>query len=100
MTYLCDLAEKYGTDKGPSGHNYTPYYEEYLQHRRFRALTLLELGVWKGASLRMWRDYFPSATIVGIDNKDRRVRIDGVDTHICSQENETGLYQLQWLYDD
>ncbi|MEA2637909.1 MAG: hypothetical protein QOE18_966, partial [Chloroflexota bacterium] len=29
--------------------------------------TLLELGVWGGHSLEMWRDAFPRATIVGVD---------------------------------
>jgi hypothetical protein len=28
---------------------------------------MLELGIWKGDSLAMWRDAFPLATIVGVD---------------------------------
>jgi hypothetical protein len=28
---------------------------------------MLELGIWKGDSLAMWRDAFPFATIVGVD---------------------------------
>ena len=34
---------------------------------RDRSFALLELGVWKGDSLAMWRDCFPGATIVGVD---------------------------------
>ena len=34
---------------------------------RRRAFALLELGVWGGHSLEMWRDAFPRATIIGID---------------------------------
>jgi SAM-dependent methyltransferase len=34
---------------------------------RLRRIRILELGVWKGDSLAMWRDAFPRATIVGVD---------------------------------
>ncbi len=30
-------------------------------------MKILELGVWSGASLLIWRDYQPNATIIGID---------------------------------
>jgi hypothetical protein len=46
---------------------YLPIYEELLAPLRRRAFTLLELGVWGGHSLEMWRDAFPRATILGID---------------------------------
>ncbi len=46
---------------------YLPIYEELLAPFRRRSFTLLELGVWGGHSLEMWRDAFPRATIVGID---------------------------------
>jgi SAM-dependent methyltransferase len=30
-------------------------------------VAVLELGVYQGGSLKMWRDYFPSGVVVGID---------------------------------
>ena len=48
----------------------TPYlaiYEQLLVERRRQGFALLELGVWKGDSLEMWRDAFPRASIVGLD---------------------------------
>jgi hypothetical protein len=48
----------------------TPYlaiYERLLAPLRWRRFTLLELGVWGGHSLEMWRDAFPRATIIGVD---------------------------------
>lgn len=96
---LDDIGLKYGTDKASSEHDYLRHYDDYFWLHRYDKLTLLEMGVWKGASLRMWREYFPNATIVGIDNVNRGVVIPGVDIHRCSQENETGLYNLQGLYD-
>jgi hypothetical protein len=32
-----------------------------------KEIKLLEVGVHKGGSLRLWRDYFPHGTIIGID---------------------------------
>jgi hypothetical protein len=55
-----------------AGHKPLPYlsvYESYLASLRNRPFTLLELGVWKGASLSMWAENFPQATIVGLDIK-------------------------------
>ena len=70
---LDDLALKYGTDKGSTDHNYCPHYEQYFGRHRDEPLTLLELGVYKGASMQMWRDYFPNATIVGLDRNPTAV---------------------------
>jgi SAM-dependent methyltransferase len=46
---------------------YLPIYEQLLADRRERSFSMLELGVWKGDSLAMWRDCLPHATIVGVD---------------------------------
>ena len=32
-------------------------------------ITLLELGIYRGGSLKLWRDYFPRGAVVGIDRK-------------------------------
>jgi hypothetical protein len=46
---------------------YLPVYEELMGHLRLRSCSILELGIWGGDSLQMWRDAFPRATIVGVD---------------------------------
>lgn len=72
---LDDLGAKYGTDKGLR-HDYLKIYETYLNSIHFDPITLLELGVLDGASLRMWREWMPQATIVGLDQKPP-ISIDG-----------------------
>lgn len=70
---LSALAHKYGTDKYPGYrgrggndyHSYVPFYEQLFHGRK--VTSLLEIGIDTGASLRMWRDYFPGADIWGID---------------------------------
>ncbi len=70
---LSRLAIRHGSDKF-GGHLYTPFYHALLAPWRERPLRFLEIGVGGydmrdagGSSLRMWADYFPEATIVGLD---------------------------------
>jgi hypothetical protein len=88
MTKLDDLAHKHGTDKGhtttgrlsPKG--YTTVYHHLLTGQTRRALNILEIGVAEGASLRMWHDYLPSATVHGVDLSDRTGGIDSPKVHL------------------
>lgn len=49
-------------------HHYFPVYERHFAPWVGRQFTMLEIGVSKGGSLKMWQRYFgPYATIVGID---------------------------------
>ena len=63
------LARLFFNHRGRTIHKWVHYldlYERYLAGRT--AVTLLEIGVFKGGSLQLWREYFgPDATIYGID---------------------------------
>lgn len=59
---LQQLSEKYGTDK--STHGYCPFYEQHLPKNPKK---LLEIGVLKGDSIRMWKEWFPETEIHGLD---------------------------------
>jgi len=49
-------------------HHYFDIYSRYFERYRDRPITMLEIGVFRGGSLRMWKKYFhPDSTIVGID---------------------------------
>ncbi len=49
-------------------HHYFDIYTRYFERFRDRPITMLEIGVFRGGSLRMWKEYFhPDSTIVGID---------------------------------
>lgn len=62
---LAELGALYGTDK--LDHGYLPRYEQHLGGLRHHPIRLLEIGVHRGASLRMWRDWFDRAQIIGVD---------------------------------
>jgi len=66
-----------GTDK-QGAHSYADAYERHLSHLRGEPITLLEIGIGGyrdprsgGASLRMWKEYFPFARIIGLDIHDK-----------------------------
>ncbi len=67
MTELCEIAKRCKTDK--VDHGYTPIYHEKFKHLRDKKINLLEIGIYKGGSLKMWLEYFPKAHIYAIDNK-------------------------------
>src|SRR4030095_5289109 len=59
-------ARKYDTDKAEYPHYLQPY-EEYFRPLLDKDIRLLELGVYRGGSLLLWRDYFERGLIVGLD---------------------------------
>lgn len=49
-------------------HHYFDIYERHFAPFRGRPVTVLEIGVFRGGSLELWRSYFgPEARIVGLD---------------------------------
>lgn len=56
---------RYETDKVANGYLdwYDPQFEQFVD----REITLLEIGIRRGGSLRLWRDYFPKGRILGVD---------------------------------
>lgn len=107
-TDLCRIAMKYTTDKCfiRKWHSYTEVYDHYLSNRRQSCRQLLEMGIGVpscmgenyqiGASLFMWRDYFPNAHIQAID-LDEEAMVHGVSritTRICNQIDAQSLLKI------
>lgn len=93
---LDELAEKYGTDKGLGDHCYTPRYSMYLEQYRDEEFNLLEIGVYNGASIKMWKEYFPKATIVAldIDPECKQYEEDRITIHIGDQTDVSFLNKI------
>jgi hypothetical protein len=66
-----DLQRYFEQNTGRVIDKWEHYFEIYDRHfSRFRgtAVTMVEIGVFRGGSLQMWKEYFgPKARIVGID---------------------------------
>lgn len=71
MKTLDEIALQYDADKSSKYHGYTRIYEELFAPLREKTVSILEIGVFQGASIRMWLDAFPLAKVVGVDIKDR-----------------------------
>jgi hypothetical protein len=115
--WLARLCDRHGSDKGSRDaagrpypwppHSYTDFYAMLFDHCRDRVQAVFECGLGTydprfaanmgakgrpGASLRVWRDYFPNATIVGADI-DRQVLFaeDRIRTHWVDQTDPAAI---------
>lgn len=87
-----DLGTKYYSNDGTrKALSYFAEYERIIGDRRNQPLRILELGVFSGASMLIWREYPPNATIVGLDSaKAPPPAIAG----------ESGIHYISGLQDD
>jgi len=107
-TELCRLGYFYGTDKCPQiRHFYTEFYWKLLKDKRESIKKVLELGTGcfetmstcpnyvTGASLYMWRDFFPNAQIYGFDILPQTVfKKDRIETFLCDGTSKEALTNL------
>jgi hypothetical protein len=107
---LTILAEKYGSDKCPSIlHTYTPCYHSFFKDIRTTTKSVLEIGIGHfemmseivgesykpGASLRMWREYFPNANIYSCDIVEKVIfQDDRIYTWVADQCKPASLENL------
>lgn len=119
--HLSDLSEKYGSDKGFSGnsfmtkngwqyHSYTDMYDLILKNKKNQVLNFFEMGIGTtdtsflynmgkngtvGASLRMWKEYFPNAHIYGADIDSKCLFVeDRISTYVADQLSAESLTNL------
>lgn len=101
MKPLTEIFENYkeeqlfsgGGDKGTI-HHYIESYDRLFTPKRMDAINVLEIGINRGESLAMWREYFPNANIYGIDIKLPKENIEGVTMLECSQIDQLKLNEL------
>jgi len=117
LSILCD---KYGTDKGAvtsGGHpyswaaqTYADFYEAMFGHCREYIGNVFECGVGRkfpnalsntgiigtpGASLKVWREYFPNAQIFGADiNRDALFNEERISTYHVDQTSPESIGRL------
>lgn len=92
-----DLERYFYDNSGRVIHKWLHYFEIYDRHfSRFRnkPITIVEIGVFKGGSLQMWKEYFgPQAHIYGIDIDPacKAYEEDRIKVAIGSQEDRKFL---------
>lgn len=66
---LAQICAVYRTDKNDLHCYVDRVYEDLFRDVRHTTSRLLEIGVESGGSLCMWSEYFPNATVTGVDLK-------------------------------
>jgi hypothetical protein len=89
MSKLADIFKAHGCDK--AAHGYHAFYETLPPPTR-----LCEVGVWKGASLRAWREWWPAARVIGLDDFTRGIQPDPNDLNTIQADSRTWKAPAQW----
>lgn len=94
---LWDIAKEIPTAK--KWHHYFDIYEELFSQYRGKQIKMLEIGVYQGGSLEMWRRYFGDGlTIVGVDVAEDCAQFDnpeqGIHVRIGDQSDHKFMKAL------
>ena len=101
MDTLKEIGTRYKTDKA-TVHKFTALYEDYYSSFRNEKVKILEIGIYMGASLKMWHEYFPNGMIYGMDDCSiidcnltpefiKKMENDRIKTFIGDQSNREHL---------
>lgn len=91
---LLELGEKYKPTKRL--HNYLPHYWKHFRDIHKKVTRVLEIGVESDKSIRMWEEFFPNATVYGIDINPKCAEFSGgrKKIFIGDQSDETFLQKV------
>ena len=82
---ISSLSEKHDALKPQ---RYTEIYEDYFSSLRNTRLNILELGILKGGSLKLWAEYFPNSQVAGIDIDNVEIQDKSDRIHIYQGEQQ------------
>lgn len=77
--------------------HYLPVYDRLLAHLEGQKVSFLEIGVFRGGSVRMWRDFFApgsSVAFIDIDPACKALELPGTDILISDQTDAAFLTGL------
>ncbi len=92
MLSLKEIGLKYPTNKNDYG--FLDIYEKYFKNLREKKLNILEIGVDKGDSLRLWKEYFFNSNICGIDIDKKDFIIEDVKIYQGNQNDKMLLDKI------
>lgn len=89
--------KKYDTDK--FSHGYIPFYQKVF-NKISNCVNILEIGVYMGESLKLLSDFFPNATVYGLDINDKsEYDCEKIKTLIGDQEKREDLNKIKENFD-
>jgi hypothetical protein len=66
MSLLDLIHNTSATDKYALGYIHE-FYNEIFSDKKYSTTKVLEIGIWQGGSILLWRDFFPNAVVYGVD---------------------------------
>jgi len=89
---LVNISKKYRTDKFQ--HGFADFYNKVFFDNKDDIKSVFEIGIFRGASLLSWNEYFPNAKIYGIDKNTIDIKNNNIKTFICHQNDEKQLNNI------
>jgi len=80
--------------------NYCVHYEKFFEPLRNLPIKFLEIGVGGGESIRTWIEYFPIASIYGVDNVHNTNEWNTVKPHPPVEELGVWYDRYEFFYGD
>lgn len=84
------IIEESRTDK-VSHHGYHRFYPWFLSHFRNKEINLLEIGIDRTESLKLWKGYFDKVNLHGLDIDEKKFWDEEVTLHRVDQSNDVEL---------
>lgn len=95
MKTLTEIGKSFNTDKA-THHNFTEFYDLYFNSLRNEYFNILEIGIWKGESLKMWKEYFHNSTIYALDiNNLKHLEEDRI---FIEQADQTDVQRMNTVF--
>ena len=66
---LEEIVDNSRTDKN-TAHSYLPLYQQLLIKKKETAKNVLEVGIYRGGSIKLWNDFFTNANVHALDIMD------------------------------
>jgi predicted O-methyltransferase YrrM len=82
MIDLAELNKKFNTDKGGKHCYLQKYYQPTFSPLRESTRKVLEIGVYEGASIRLWREFFINSEIYALEILQKRAGMFSDDDKI------------------
>ena len=98
------IGKKFNTDKSSvhkfNERTFLDVYKKYFYSFSDKEIVILEMGILNGASLRVWKEYFSKAKIIGldIDPSKKGYEEDLIEIFIGSQDSESLISEIKNKY--
>lgn len=104
---LAEIVDNSRSDKN-TVHSYLPLYQKLLINKKETAKNVLEIGIYQGGSIKLWKDFFTNATVYGLDimpitnvwesikNKEKIILHTSRDAYNATFFNQTFLNKVKF----